>query len=83
MIEDERKLYDICKSLELYEGYTEAIMDTVDNKEDLKLVLQFYDRHKDINESDFLGYVDYLSVKRYEPERIVEDGTGDVEVMTE
>ena len=83
MTEDERKLYDICKSLELYEGYTEGIMDTIGNEEDVKLMLKFYDKHKDINESDFLGYADYLSIKRYEPERIVEDGTGDVEVMTE
>ncbi len=83
MTEERKKLYRICKELELYEGYTDGIMDTIDNEEDVKLMLKFYERHKDVNESDFLGYAGYLSIKRYEPERIVADGEGDVEVMIE
>lgn len=82
MTKNEKKLYNICKSLELYEGYTEGIMDSIDNEEDVNLLLSFYENHKDINESDFLGYADYLYIKRYEPERIVADGEGDVDVIT-
>ena len=81
MTENELKLYKICKTLELYEGYTKGIMNYVDNEEDVEAMLKFYDKHRNVNESDFLGYATYLHIKRTDPDRIVEQGKGDVEIM--
>lgn len=74
MSEKEKELYSICKKFELYKGYTEGVMDLVeDSEEDLRELLNFYKKNPHVNESDFLGYAMYLNIKRTEPERIIED----------
>lgn len=74
MTNEEKELYSICKKLELYKGYTEGVMDLVeDSEEDLRELLNFHKRNPQVNESDFLGYAMYLNIKRTEPERIIED----------
>ncbi len=72
MKRNEQKLYEICKSLELYQGYTEGIMDTVQETEDIEELISYYEKNKP-NESDFLMYATYLGIKREEPNRIIED----------
>lgn len=73
MTEIKDKLYMICKQLELYSGYTEGVMDLVeDSEEDERELLKYYETHQTVNESDFLGYAMYLNIRRTEPERIIE-----------
>ena len=72
MKENERKLYEICKSLERYQGYTDGIMDTVYEDEDINELISYYEKNQP-NESDFLMYATYLGIKREEPTRIIED----------
>lgn len=75
MTELEKELYDICKSLEEYSGYTEGVISLVeDSTEDMKSLVDYYKRHPDVTESDFLWYASILNIRRYEPERLYEDG---------
>lgn len=69
----QKKLYDICKSLELYSGYTEGIMELVIDEEDAKTYVEYYEKHPNIREGDFLMAVDIMHSKRYEPERLYDD----------
>lgn len=73
MTELEKKLYEICKELELYSGYTEGVMCLVEDcEDDQKELIRFYEKHPRVNESDFLGYAVYINIERTEPERIIE-----------
>lgn len=73
MTDLEKKLYEICKKLELYSGYTEGVMCLVEDcEEDQRELIRFYEKHPRVNESDFLGYAVYINIERTEPERIIE-----------
>ena len=57
MTELEKKLYEICKELELYSGYTEGVMDLVEDcEDDQRELIRFYEKHPGVNESDFLWH---------------------------
>ena len=64
MAEIKDKLYKMCKQLELYSGYTEGVMDLVeDSEEDQQDLLKYYETHPTVNEFGFLGYAMYLNIK--------------------
>ena len=74
MTEFEKELYDICKSLELYSGYTEGVMALVeDSEEDMQALVDYYKRHPNVTESDFLWVASVLNLQRYESESLYEN----------
>lgn len=57
----------------MYSGYTEGVMDLVEDcEDDQRELIRFYEKHPGVNESDFLWHAMCINIERTEPERIIE-----------
>ena len=61
--------------------FVEGVMDLLENEDDLQTFYDWLVHKKLLNHDEIMDKALYLNIKRYEPWRIIEDGTNRLTVL--